>query len=114
KWAHLGGDGIARLRVSAGRDGDERPATMSGGSLVEALRADLRATMGIIAEPAAVRVSPWPRSLPQYRPGHLARLDALEASLAEHAPRLVATGAAFRGVGLPACIDQGRKAARRV
>ncbi|MPY95842.1 MAG: protoporphyrinogen oxidase [Acidimicrobiia bacterium] len=114
KWAHVGGDGTARLRVSAGRDGDDRIAALDDGALVSALRADLRTTMGIDAEPAQVRVTPWPASLPQYRPGHLDRLASLEASLAGAAPGVVATGAAFRGVGLPACIDQGRQAARRL
>lgn len=114
KWAHLGGDGVARLRVSAGRDGDERIAGLDEAALVRALRQDLHTTMGVTAEPLATRVTPWPRSLPQYRPGHLARLADLEAALAGRAPGVVATGAAFRGVGLPACIDQGRRAARRL
>jgi oxygen-dependent protoporphyrinogen oxidase len=114
KWAHLGGDGTVRLRVSAGRDGDERIGGLDDGALVTALRRDLCTTMGITAHPSEVRVTRWPASLPQYRPGHLARLGALEASLAETSPGVMATGAAFRGVGLPACVHQGREAARRL
>ena len=61
----------------------------------------------------AVRVTPWPRSLPQYRPGHLERVDDLERCLAADASGLIAAGAALRGLGLPACVRQGRAAATR-
>ena len=54
---------------------------------------------------------PWRQSLPQYRPGHLHRVAAVEACLASETPGLAAAGAALRGVGLPACIRSGQRAA---
>lgn len=114
KFDHLGGDGTARLRVSAGRIDDHRAEALTDAALIEALRADLRTTMGIEAPPLAVRLNRWPASLPQYRVGHLDRLAAIEDEVARVAPGVVVTGAAFRGVGLPACIAQGRGAARQL
>ncbi len=73
------------------------------------LRRELAATIGMRGEPV-VRVTPWRRSLPQYRPGHLDRCDRIDAELAASAPGLVATGAQMRGLGLPACVRQGRAA----
>jgi oxygen-dependent protoporphyrinogen oxidase len=61
--------------------------------------------------PVAVRVNRWMRSFPQYEPGHLDLVDRIDRALAEEAPRVVVTGAAFRGLGVPACIRQGREAA---
>ena len=61
--------------------------------------------------PMRVRVTPWRRSLPQYRPGHFDRVATVEQQLVADAPGVIATGAAFRGLGLPACIRQGRTAA---
>ena len=58
----------------------------------------------------ALRLKPWRRSLPQYRPGHLDRVATVEACLAAEAPGVVATGAAFRGLGLPACVRQAEAA----
>ena len=49
-------------------------------------------------------------SLPQYRVGHLDRIAALEAELAD--TPVVLAGATLAGVGLPACIDGARRAAR--
>ncbi len=112
KWPHLEVDpGVALLRASAGHDGDDRAAGLADGDLVAALVADLRATMGLRAEPDEVRLTRWPRSFPQPRPGHLAGVAAAERSLAAVSPRLAATGAWARGVGIPACIREARVAA---
>jgi oxygen-dependent protoporphyrinogen oxidase len=62
-------------------------------------------------EPTAIRLTRWQDSFPQYTPGHLDRVAALEAQLAEDTPGLLVAGAAQRGVGIPACIRQGREAA---
>jgi protoporphyrinogen/coproporphyrinogen III oxidase len=114
KWAHLGGDGTIWLRASAGRDGDDRAIGMTDDELVARMLADLADTMELRGRPEEVRVSRWPGSLPQYRPGHLDLVAAVEADLAARAPGLAVTGAAFRGLGVPACIRQGRAAARRL
>jgi len=45
--------------------------------------------------------------------GHLIRVGRIEQSL-DTVPGVALAGAALRGVGLPACIASGRKAARRV
>lgn len=110
KWEHYRGDGRAVLRVSAGRTDDRRWLGMEHPDLVAALTGELETTIGLDGY-EAVRVTPWPQSLPQYRPGHLDRMDDLDRRLADAAPGLVAVGAAHRGLGLPACVAQGRAAA---
>lgn len=114
KWPHLADGSTVVLRASVGRDGDEQMHTLSDEALVGAVLADLGDVMGLRGEPSEVRVTRWVDSLPQYRPGHLDRVAAVEADLAEMAPGVVVTGAALRGLGVPACIRQGRGAAGRV
>ncbi len=116
KWAHLGGSDTVVLRASAGSDGDDRIAHLDDDDLVARLLEDLAVTMGLQGPPGEVRVSRWEHSLPQYRVGHAARVADIEATLAsEHGARpIVLTGAAYGGVGLPACIHHGRSAARRL
>ena len=113
KWEHCDDGAHAVIRVSAGRTDDRRWLDLDPAELTAALAAELRQTIGLRGEPT-VRLSPWRRSLPQYRPGHLDRCDDLDAELAANAPGLVVCGAAARGLGLPACIRQGREAARRL
>jgi oxygen-dependent protoporphyrinogen oxidase len=114
KWSHLDDGETAWLRASVGRDGDDRALALSDDALVKAVLADLADTMALRAAPTDVRVTRWPGSFPQYRPGHLDRVDALEAALATTAPTLLVAGAALRGLGVPACIRQGLSAAQQL
>jgi len=114
KWPHLAGDGTVWLRASVGRDGDDAVLARPDDSLVAAVLTDLRDTMALLGSPTDVRVSRWPGSFPQYRPGHLDRVEAVERDLASTTPGLVVAGAALRGLGVPACIRQGAAATRQV
>ncbi len=108
KWAHLARPDVVLLRASAGRHGDERALGLDDDALVDALLADLGATMGLRGRPTAARVTRWPHALPQFRPGHLRRIAAWRTAMTAVAPGLTATGAGFEGLGIPACIRQGR------
>jgi oxygen-dependent protoporphyrinogen oxidase len=115
KWPHLDVDpSLAVLRASVGHAGDERARSLTDDELLAGVMADLRATMGLRVAPVDVRLTRWPRSFPQPRPGHLADLAAADRALARRAPRVAMTGAWARGVGVPACIRGGRAAAARV
>jgi len=113
KWAHLADDRVAILRASAGRHHDRRALEMGDEELVEVLLDDLATTMGVRGRPEEVRVTRWDRSLPQFRPGHLERVQRWHQELQEKAPGLFATGAGFEGLGLPACIRQARATAEQ-
>ncbi len=112
KWDHVGSADTVVLRVSAGRYGNEHALALGDDALLEAVGADLAETMGLDAQPHTVRISRWEQSLPQFRPGHLGLVADIEQSLAQDAPWLQVTGAWARGLGIPACIHQGRLAAQ--
>ncbi|MFN3216914.1 MAG: protoporphyrinogen oxidase [Acidimicrobiales bacterium] len=114
KWAHLAEQDLVFLRVSAGHADDESALELDDDQLVATLLAELASTAGVDAVPVETRITRWPSSFPQYRPGHLDRVEAIDESLAEEAPGLFVAGAAYRGLGLPACAQQGRVAALRV
>lgn len=79
-------------------------------TLLERVRGELRDALGVTAEPVVARVSRSPRSMPQYRVGHLARVDAIEARLATLRGVALA-GSAYRGVGIADCVKSGETAA---
>lgn len=113
KWPHLSDGSTVWLRASVGRDGDDTALALGDDDLTRVVLSDLADTMALRGAPAVVRISRWPGSFPQYRPGHLDRVGAIEADLAG-APRIAIAGAALRGLGVPACIRQGRAAAGRI
>ena len=77
--------------------------------VVDQMTDELQLVMGLHGQPVS-RVTEWRQSLPQYRPSHLDRCDAIDAELAERAPGVIVAGAQMRGLGLPACVRQGRAA----
>lgn len=111
KWAHLADPDLVILRCSVGHRHDDRAVTLDDDELLATVRADLATTMGVRAEPVATRITRYPRAFPQYTVGHLGRTDALEAALADDTPDVVVCGMAHRGVGIPACVREGRAAA---
>ena len=114
KWAHLADPDVAVLRVSVGRHGDTAALQLPDDRLVAAVAADLATTMGLDAPPLQARVTRWPDALPQFRPGHLARVERWREAVTEMAPGVVLAGAAYDGLGIPACVRQGRRAAAEV
>jgi protoporphyrinogen/coproporphyrinogen III oxidase len=63
--------------------------------------------------PTATRVSRWGGALPQYTVGHLDRVAAIRATVAAQ-PGLAVCGAAYDGVGIPACVATARSAVSQV
>lgn len=111
KWAHWRpADGSMVLRVSLGRDGLD-VMHFDDDALVNLALADLKHHLGVDFAPIDIRVSRWPESFPQYRPFHFRALAEIEHSLAVSAPGLFLAGASYRGIGIPACIQQARAAA---
>ena len=66
--------------------------------------------MNLRAEPLEQRVFRFERALPQYTVGHLERIARIDAALGS-LPGVSLCGAAYRGVGVAACIRDGQVAA---
>jgi len=112
KWAHLRrDDGTALLRASIGRYGETAVLQRGDADLVALARRELGELIGApLPEPLAADVVRWGGGLPQYRPGHLDRVAAARAALGGRAT-LALAGAAYDGVGIPACVRSGEAAA---
>ncbi|MEU8955228.1 protoporphyrinogen oxidase [Streptomyces sp. NPDC048518] len=97
------------LRTSVGRHRETEILERDDAELVALSRHDLRAATGLAAEPVATRVTRWNDGLPQYPVGHHARVARIRAHVAA-LPGLAVCGAAYDGVGIPACIASAHAA----
>jgi oxygen-dependent protoporphyrinogen oxidase len=112
KWGWIDEENpdVLVLRTSVGRYGETEILGREDGELVDVSRHDLREATGLDATPIAARVTRWTDGLPQYPVGHYARV----ARIREHVgklPGLAVCGAAYDGVGIPACIASAYAAA---
>jgi protoporphyrinogen/coproporphyrinogen III oxidase len=113
KWAHLNTAGSAVIRASIGRYGEAITLQRDDPDLVDAVRADLAALTGIAADPIATRVTRWGGGLPQYAVGHVDRVARIRHEVSA-VPGLAVCGAAYEGVGVPACIRSALAAVAQV
>ena len=115
KWPHLTGENgdVVVARCSIGRYGDEHVLQRSDEELTAAAMTELARTSGVVELPVDTRVTRWGGGLPQYTVGHLGRVARIRAAVAA-VPGLAVCGAAYDGVGVPACIASARVAAARV
>jgi oxygen-dependent protoporphyrinogen oxidase len=74
---------------------------------------ELTDLLQITGMPLVADIARWPRSMPQYHVGHLARVARIE-QLAAGVQTLALAGNAYRGVGIPQCIASGEAAAQQI
>jgi protoporphyrinogen/coproporphyrinogen III oxidase len=119
KWPHLaeatvsGADRLEIVRCSVGRIGEEALLQWADEDLAAVAAAELAAATGVRGAPVAHRVTRWGGALPQYSVGHLGRVARIQAAVAGQ-PGLAVCGAAYDGVGIPACVATARAAASQV
>jgi oxygen-dependent protoporphyrinogen oxidase len=117
KWPHLAGASadadLEIVRCSVGRIGVEALLQHADDELAALAAAELAAATGVRSEPVATRVTRWGGALPQYTVGHLDRVAAIRAAVAAQ-PGLAVCGAAYDGVGIPACVATARAATGQV
>jgi oxygen-dependent protoporphyrinogen oxidase len=116
-WVDESSSDLFLLRTSIGRYGEEEQLDREDAELVDVSLRDLGAAIGHAAgfgaKPVATEVTRWIGGLPQYPVGHLTRVARIRDEVAK-LPGLRVCGAAYDGVGIPACIASARRAADEI
>lgn len=106
-------DGLLMLRASVGRAGDPLVTQTSDEDLVRIAADDIAAMIGLPRRPVVESVTRWEQGLPQYAVGHRTRVAEAREWLV-NTPGLAVCGAAYEGVGVPACIGSAQAAVSTV
>ena len=112
KWIHLQREGEVLLRAHVGRSDDRRSEVLGDDSLIDRVLREITTILGRVGTPIATRVQRWPHGLPQYYVGHQEVVARARHVLTPLTLRLA--GNAYDGVGIPASIGSGRRAAEEV
>ena len=112
KYAGRVPEGMRLVRGFFGGADGVRVAGMSDGEIAALALGELRGVLSV-PEPLFAEVRRWPRSLPQYGVGHGERVLELDGVLGELAG-LHLVGNAYRGVGVPDLVREGRALGRRL
>lgn len=111
KWSHWRPDNGAQImRISLGRDG--LPIMhLHDDQVVEATLAEVGRHLAVDLQPTQISITRWNGAFPQYRPHHHDRVGEVESRLPDS---VALAGASYRGIGIPACIADGQRAASRI
>jgi len=109
KWPHLARDNDVVLRAHVGRSDDARWVEMTDEELVQRVSQELNFLLPRFGAHVQSLVQRWPNGLPQYRVGHDERVQRARA--ASERINVALAGNAYDGVGIPASIGSGRRAA---
>jgi oxygen-dependent protoporphyrinogen oxidase len=110
KWTGRAPEGVVLLRAFV----PARRGPLAAGpddQIVRVVTAHVAGVLGAGGQPALTRVTRWTHAMPTYTVGHLDRVAAVEAALAD-VPGWYPAGSALHGVGVPECIADGRRVAR--
>lgn len=105
--------GRALLRVVLG--GASRPdvPALDEEAIAALARSELKAVMGVSAEPERQWIFRWPKAIAQYTVGHSERVQAISTALAAH-PGLGVCGTAYDGVSFTSAVASARRSARQL
>ncbi len=77
------------------------------------VKAELKAMMGIDAEPVLFKIFRWRKAMPQYIIGHAERVADIKALTEKH-PGLYLTGSAYYGIGISDTTREAEATAKKV
>jgi oxygen-dependent protoporphyrinogen oxidase len=114
-WVHDAGRAgdLLVMRCSLGRHREEATLQRDDHELVQLALDDLSDAIGLSVRPVDTHVQRWGGALPQYAVGHLERVRHVREAVAA-VPGLAVCGAAYDGLGIPACIASAEVAAAQV
>lgn len=115
KWPGRAPDGRVLIRGFLGGPRDQAVLRRSDDELLDLAHEQLADLVGVRREarPRYAKLFRWDRGMPQYTLGHLDRVDAIEARVADVAGLGIA-GNAYRGVGVPNALESGEQAVSKV
>lgn len=116
KWKHTSAEGnlLVRLFYKNSNPRYEELQKMTEDELAQIGIADIKNSLGIEAEPKVVNVTKWIDQMPRYDLAHREALEGLERALAKEYPNVHLAGCSYYGVGIGACIQNGKAIGEKI
>lgn len=113
KWKHTSAEGnlLVRLFYKNINPRYEELAAMTDEALTAVAREDIRRSLGLEDAPKIVNVTKWIDKMPRYDIAHKEALDAVLKQMDERYPNVLLAGCSYFGVGIGACIANGKNTA---
>lgn len=116
KWKHTSESGnlLVRLFYKSSHPAFAAIEEMNEDELLQVALSDINKSLGITAAPVASEVTNWSAQMPNYLITHPKSVKSLENILAATYPGVILAGCSYYGVGIPDCIENGVRTAKKI
>lgn len=116
KWKHTSQNGNLLVRVfyKSSNPRYNELVVMSEEELTEVALEDIRKSINIQEKPVVVNVTKWIDAMPRYDKNHNEALQVVVNQIEEKYPNLFIAGCSYFGVGIGACIENGKETAEKI
>lgn len=116
KWKHTSKEGNLLVRVFYKESNPryQELINMTDEELTKVALNDIKLSLNIEAQPSIVNITKWIEAMPTYDLAHHEALDQVLAKLDQLYPNLFIAGCSYFGVGIGACIDNGKETAEKI
>lgn len=116
KWTHTSSKRklLVRLFYKSSNPFYETLKNMSEQKMIQTALTDIEKSLGITAQPITVEVTNWDNLMPNYHLEHNLAVTSLSKKMGETFPNLFVAGASYFGVGIGACIKNGKQTAEKI
>ncbi|MCI0768295.1 protoporphyrinogen oxidase [Bacillus sp. TL12] len=116
KWKHTSDKQnlLVRMFYKSSNPVYEKMKHKSKEELVQVALSDIEKSLGIQGEPQVVEVTDWKDLMPNYHLEHNHAVQSLNEKLLAIFPNVYLVGASYYGVGIGACIGNGKKTAEKI
>ncbi|MCA1053724.1 protoporphyrinogen oxidase [Rossellomorea aquimaris] len=116
KWKHTSESNelLVRLFYKSSNPHYDLIAGRNEEELIKIALKDVSKSLGIKEEPLTVEVTTWNDLMPNYHLQHSQAVDSIMTALHEDYPNVLLAGASYYGVGIGACIKNGKQTAENI
>lgn len=116
KWKHTSTEGnlLVRMFYKSVNPDYDKLVGLSDEELAKIALEDIRLSIGLEAEPVVVQVTKWIDQMPKYDLAHYDALKGLTTELDSKYPNLFIAGGSYFGVGIGACIQNGKQTGEKI
>ncbi|ALC87834.1 protoporphyrinogen oxidase [Bacillus sp. FJAT-22090] len=116
KWKHTSAKGnlLVRMFYKSSNPVFESMKHMSEEELVEVALQDIDKSLKLNGKPQVVEVTKWNDLMPNYHMEHGEAIKSLNQKLSSMLPNVVLAGCSYYGVGIGACIKNGKETAQLI
>lgn len=116
KWTHTSKNNqlLVRMFYKSSNPAFESMKNMSEDELVEVALQDIEMSLKLTGKPEVIEVTKWNEQMPNYHLAHGDAIQSLTAKMANDMPNILLAGCSYYGVGIAACIKNGRETAEKI